>query len=142
MKKIKRNIYMSQFLEFKVDLDTFIEELKNRLEVNNKKVQELLKLENKTYATFVKPLQMMEEYLEHFFTPLSHINSVNNSEKTQEIYAESLPIITEYSTKLSQNIDIYKAYKEIDKNEKNSLNYEQNRVTRNHGPVGAPLVQR
>ena len=56
---------------------------------------------------------MMEEYLEQFFTPLSHINSVNNSDKTQKIYADSLPIITEYSTKLSQNINIYKAYKDI-----------------------------
>ena len=119
---------MSQFLEFKVDLDTFIQDLKNTLETNNKKVDQLLELRNKTYATFVKPLQMMDEYLEQFFTPLSHLNSVKNSDKTQEIYAESLPIITEYSTKLSQNIDIYKAYKEIDANEKNTLNYAQNRV--------------
>jgi oligopeptidase A len=70
----------------------------------------------------------MEKYLEQFFTPLSHINSVKNTDETQKIYAESLPIITEYSTKLSQNIDIYKAYKEIKKNEEESLNYEQNRV--------------
>ena len=119
---------MSEFLKFKVDLDTFIQELKNRLETNNKKVDQLLKLQNKTYNTFVKPLEMMDEYLEQFFTPLSHLNSVNNSDKTQDIYAESLPIITEYSTKLSQNIDIYKAYKEIEINEKSTLNYEQNRV--------------
>ena len=71
---------------------------------------------------------MMEEYLEHFFTPLSHLNSVSNTDETQKVYAESLPIITEYSTKLSQNIEIYKAYKEIHEREKESLNYEQNRV--------------
>ena len=119
---------MTQFLEFKIDLETFIKELKDRLQTNNEKVEILLAKENKTYANFVKPLQMMDEYLEHFFTPLSHLNSVNNTDKTQEVYSDSLPIITEYSTALSQNIEIYKAYKEIQNNEKDKLNYEQNRV--------------
>ena len=119
---------MSKFPEFKIDLDNFISDLNSRLKENNKRVEELLKTPKKTYANFVKPLLMMEEYLDQFFTPLSHINAVNNSDKTQEVYSESIPIITEYSTKLSQNLDIYNAYKEIYKNEKTSLNYEQNRV--------------
>lgn len=119
---------MSQFLEFRVDLDNFIENLTKKTEQNNKKIDELLQIKDKTFSNFVKPLEMMDEYLSQFFTPLSHLNSVNNSDKTQEIYAESLPIITEYSTKLSQNIEIYKAYKEIQKNEQTSLNQEQKRV--------------
>jgi oligopeptidase A len=119
---------MSEFLEFRVDLDNFIDDLNTRLKSNNNKIEELLKIEDKTYANFVKPLQMLEERLEIFFTPLSHLNSVNNSDETQKIYADSLPLITEYSTKLSQNLDIYNAYKEIQKNEKASLNFEQKRV--------------
>ena len=77
---------MSNFLEFKVDLENFINELNTRLKSNNEKIDELLKTENKTYANFVKPLQMLEERLELFFTPLSHLNSVNNSDETQKIY--------------------------------------------------------
>ena len=119
---------MSKFVSVEVDLHNFISNLNEKIKNNNIHVEKLLKIKNKTYQNFVKQMQMMDEYLEQFFTPLSHINSVKNSEKTQEIYAESLPIITEYSTKLSQNIDIYKAYKEIQANEKSSLNYEQNRV--------------
>ena len=119
---------MSKFLQFRCDLDTFIEELSSLLEQNNQDVHKLLKLQDKTYATFVKPMQMMEEKLEHFFTPLSHLNAVNNSEKTQEVYSASLPLITEYSTKLSQNLEIYNAYKEILEHELTKLNYEQIRV--------------
>ncbi|MCX6051842.1 MAG: M3 family metallopeptidase [Campylobacterales bacterium] len=119
---------MPRFLEFKIDLESFIEELSQRLEENTKKTEILLEIKEKTYANFVKPLEMMDEYLSQFFTPLTHINSVNNSELTQKVYTEFLPIITEYSTKLSQNIDIYKAYKEIQTKEKNSLNDEQKRV--------------
>jgi oligopeptidase A len=119
---------MSEFLKFKCDLDNFIQELQTILESNTNRVEELLQQTSKTYSSFVKPLQMMEEKLEHFFTPLSHLNAVNNSDETQEVYTQSLPIITEYSTKLSQNIEIYKAYKKIQINEKESLNYEQKRV--------------
>ena len=118
----------NEFLEFKVDLDSFIDELNKYIKSNNEMVDALLRVEYKTYANFVKPMQMMEEELELFFTPLSHLNSVNNSDETQKIYAESLPIITEYSTLLSQNIDIYNAYKEIEENEKDTLNFEQKRV--------------
>ena len=117
---------MSRFLEFKVDLESFIEELQKKVDTNSKKIEELLKIEDKTYANFVKVLELMGEDMEEFFTPLSHLNSVNNSEKTQDIYTKSLPIITEYSTKLSQNLDIYNAFKEIQKSEE--LNSEQKRV--------------
>ena len=119
---------MKEFLEFKVNLDTFVEDLQTRLQTNEKKVDTLLAQEEKTYANFVKPLQMMDEYLGHFFTPLSHINSVSNTNETQKVYSDSLPIITEYSTKISQNLDIYKAYKEIEAKEKEHLNFAQNRV--------------
>ena len=119
---------MSKFLEFRCDLENFIQELSTLLKQNNQKVKELLTQDRKTYASFVKPMQMMEEKLEHFFTPLSHLNAVENSEKTQEVYTESLPVITEYATQLSQNIDIYTAYKTIQAEEKESLNFEQLRV--------------
>lgn len=119
---------MKEFLEFTVGLDTFIEELQKKLTANEIKVQELLSQTRKTYLNFVKPLEMMDEYLEQFFTPLSHLNSVSNTDETQKVYSDSLPIITEYSTKLSQNLDIYKVYKEIQANENTSLNFTQNRV--------------
>ena len=117
---------MNKFLKFEVDLDNFIENLEKKIEKNNKKITELLNIKDKTFANFVKPLELMDEDLEEFFTPLSHLNSVNNDEKNQDIYTKSLPIITEYSTKLSQNLDIYKAFKLIEKED--DLNSEQKRV--------------
>jgi len=119
---------MSPFIKFECNLKTFIDILKAKLDENNKQIEILLKQENKTYASFVKKLQSMDDELEIFFTPLSHLNSVNNSDETQKVYSDALPIITEYSTKLSQNLEMYKAYKEILKNESSTLNYEQIRV--------------
>ena len=119
---------MSQFLQFECHLDTFIDTLNATIKQNNAGMEKSLKIEKKTYANFVKPMQMMEEKLELFFTPLSHLNAVNNSTTTQEVYSASLPIITEYSTQLSQNLEIYNAYKEILEKEQHTLSYEQVRV--------------
>ncbi|MBN2817271.1 MAG: M3 family metallopeptidase [Campylobacterales bacterium] len=119
---------MSQFREFQCNLETFIEDLQAIIAQNEQRVTQLLAIEEKSYANFARPLQMQEEAISHHFTPLSHLNAVNNSEATQKVYTESLPILTEYSTKISQNLDIYTAYKEIYTKEKASLNHEQNRV--------------
>ena len=103
------------FLDFTLNLDTVIDELKTILEKNESIIHKLLTIEHKTYANFVRPLSLLDERLSQFFTPLSHINSVKNSSKTQEIYTQALPIITTYSTRLSQNAEIYEAMKEISK---------------------------
>ena len=108
---------MSKFPPFECKLESFIDRLQQKIQNNYKTIEQLLTQEKKTFANFVKPLELMEEELEHLFTPLSHLNAVNNSKHTQEVYTGSLPIITEYSTKLSQDLRIYKAFKEIQKNE-------------------------
>ena len=105
------------FLDFDVNLDTAISELNTLLEKSKKEIDDLLLIEEKTYANFVKPFEMIDERLEWFFTPVSHLNSVSNSEKTQEVYADALPILTEYGTEVSQNEDIYKAFKQIKEDE-------------------------
>ena len=119
---------MQQFLKFDINLDSFISELQTMVQENEKTYEKLLTIKDKNYLNFVKPLEIMDNELEKFFTPLSHINSVSNTETTQEIYTQAIPIITNYSTKLSQNLEIYKAYKEIQKVQSSTLNFEQNRV--------------
>ncbi|MDD2358445.1 MAG: M3 family metallopeptidase [Thiovulaceae bacterium] len=119
-------MYKNKFLEFNINLDSFIGDLTLIIDKNNQKVNEILSIKEKTFVNFIKPFEMMDESLDKFFTPLSHINSVNNSEETQKIYAASLPILTEYSTAISQNIEIYKAIKIIFETE--TLNDEEKRV--------------
>ncbi len=116
------------FLDFNVNLDTAIDELTKLLERSKKEIDDLLHIEKKTYANFVKPFEMIDERLEWFFTPISHLNAVNNSEQTQKVYADALPILTEYGTEVSQNEAIYKAFKTIKQNEAENLNQEQNQV--------------
>jgi oligopeptidase A len=116
------------FLDFDVNLDTAISELTSLLEKSKKEIDALIDIEHKSYENFVKPFEMIDERIGWFFTPVSHLNSVSNSEETQAVYAEALPLLTEYGTEVSQNEDIYKAFKEIKTTQGASLNKEQNQV--------------
>ena len=110
------------FIDFNTDeFEKRVEQLDTMLKSNKEKIEELLKKENKTYESFVRPFTMLDEKLEQFFTPISHLNSVNNSELTQKIYSESLPLLSIYSTEIGQDERLYNAFKEIHSSEYNAL---------------------
>ena len=118
----------SPFLPFEIELESFVDSLKKRLETNRELIRELLEIDEKHYANFVKPFEMMDERLDHFFTPMSHLHSVNNSDQTQEVYTAALPLLTAYGTEIGQNLKIYNAFKTIKAHEYDLLNPEQQRV--------------
>ena len=117
-----------EFVYSDENLDQLKEEVLNQIEENKKTVEELLKIENKTYNNFVKPYQIIHVKLGALFSPISHLNYVKNSKKTQEVYSSLLPVITEYYTNLGQDERLYRAFKEIYQKEKSSLNQEQKKV--------------
>lgn len=119
---------MHPFADFKLNVETFISDLNILIEINRKTISTLLAIPEKTYANFVRPFDLMEEALELLFTPLSHINAVKNSEISQKVYADALPILTDYSTFIGQNLDIYEAFKAVKVNEYDHLNLEQRRI--------------
>jgi oligopeptidase A len=119
---------MQPFSDFKLNLETFLSDLNTLIEKNHQTIAELLAIPEKNYMNFVRPFDFMEEEMELLFTPLSHINAVNNSEISQKVYADALPILTDYSTFIGQNLAIYDAFKTIKSNEYDTLNPEQCRI--------------
>jgi len=119
------------FKEFELTNENLQEHKRKVLQIierNKKEIESLLTIEKKSYKNFVTPYQELSFELEFYFTPISHLNYVNNTTQTEEVYNELLPVLTEYSTELSQNEELYSAFKEIQKNEKDSLNEQQNKV--------------
>ena len=110
------------------NLDQHKEKILKQIQENKQKINKLLKQDKKTYSNFVKPYQLMHVKLSFLFSPLSNLNYVKNSPKTQEIYSSLLPVLTEYYTQLGQDERIYRVFKEIYKNEKDYLNQEQKKV--------------
>ncbi len=117
------------FLTFKTEnLEKQKQDVIKQIEQNKKRIKELLSIKEKTFMNFVRPYQMLQERLNWVFKPIAHLNYVKNSELTQKVYTELLPIITEYYTNLGQNEELYRAFKEIYEKEKDFLTQPQKRV--------------
>ena len=119
---------MNPFTDFTLNLETFIADLNALIQNNHKSIDTLLSIGDKTYDNFIRPFDFMEEDIELLFTPLSHINAVKNTEETQKVYADTLPMLTDYSNFIGQNLAIYDAFKQIKANEYDTLNIEQQRI--------------
>jgi oligopeptidase A len=96
------------FVDFDVgELKSFPERLDELLKKHKDSVEEILRIESNSYDETLKRLDDLENERELFFTPLSHLNSVLNSEESQKAYEESLPILSRFETYLGQNRELY-----------------------------------
>ncbi|MEA3352592.1 MAG: M3 family metallopeptidase [Campylobacterota bacterium] len=120
------------FKEFNLDnFENSKSQLENIINTNKSELKRILDIEDKTYNNFVVPYQKMAEELDWFCTPIFHIDSVKNSETTQKVYNECLPLISVYSSQLSSNEKVYSSFKDIQYKYNSSLNKEQKKVIEN-----------
>ncbi len=101
------------FIEFNVDnLKDFPKELENLLQKQQNSI-DLIAKEATNYKESIKVLEDLDEELETFFTPLSHLNSVLNSKETQKAYEESLPLLSNFSSYVSTHKQLYEKIKSL-----------------------------
>ena len=102
------------FQEFKIDnLEQFPKELANLLDQQREIIDSVTKSDDIDYIKVLKPLQDLDEELGLFFTPLSHLNSVMNSDETQKAYEASLPLLSKFSSEIAQNEALFKKIEAI-----------------------------
>ena len=96
-------------------------------------VEQLLQ-ENSQYSwdNLVEPLDAMDDRISRAWSPVSHMNSVVNSEALRETYNECLPVLSEYGTEMGQHEGLYRAYRQIaDGEEYQRLDMAQKKVIDN-----------
>jgi oligopeptidase A len=120
------------FIEFD---NNCLEDTKDRLEVllnqSRAEIKELIKIENKSYDNFVKPYQSISQNIHNYLTPIFHLDSVNNSELTQKVYSECLPLISQYDSEIGQMEELYSAFIDIQDKLNSSLSDIQKKVIQN-----------
>lgn len=120
------------FKEFDVsNIENAHIDLEELLSQNRQELKQLLAIKNTTYDNFVKPYQLIQERVGEYITPIFHLDSVKNSQLTQEIYGKCLPLLSEYDSEISQNVELYNSLKDIQLKYKKSLNDIQNKVLDN-----------
>jgi oligopeptidase A len=94
-----------QFREFKIEnLEEFPKDLEKLLKRQLQEIEDISTSSKKNnYQDVLKSMQDLENELDIFFTPLSHLNSVNNSNETKKAYEKSLPQLSKFHSQIVQN---------------------------------------
>lgn len=99
------------FSEIKPDQ---IEAQVQRLIVNCKStVEEKLMQSHFTWDNLIAPIDEVEDQLDKYWSPVSHMNSVVSSDELRNAHDSCLPILSEYSTWVGQNKTLFDAYVQI-----------------------------
>jgi len=103
------------------------------LEKSRQQVKALLD-DNEEYSwdNLIKPLEKISENISRIWSPISHMNSVVNSDKLRDAYNACLPKISEYSTEMGQNEALFNAYRQIQEGDYfSSLDFAQQKIIEN-----------
>lgn len=85
-----------------------------------------------TWENLVEKFEDREDRLTKAWSPVGHLNAVMNSEALREAYTKGIQLLTEYSTEVSQNETLFRAYEAILKSDEfNSLSIAQKKTITN-----------
>ncbi len=94
--------------------------------------QHLQATQHYTWENLIEPLENVEDKLNKAWSPVSHMNSVVNSDELRDAYNACLPKLSAYSTEMGQNEALFKAYRFIEgSDEFASLDIAQQKIIRN-----------
>jgi oligopeptidase A len=83
------------------------------LDDNLSAIKALSQQPNPSWNNLAAKLEEYDDQLSKAFSPVSHLNSVCNSDELRDAYNACLPKLSAYSTELGQNKDLQQAYQAI-----------------------------
>lgn len=85
-----------------------------------------------TWESLVLPMEELDASIDRVWSPVSHLNSVMNSDELRVAYNACLPKLSEFGTELGQNEALFNAYKQLAESEHyNQLDVAQKKVIDN-----------
>ena len=84
------------------------------IERNKQRIDELLaSLDHYTWDNLLAPIEELEDELARAWSPVSHLNSVRNTDEMREAYNACLPLLSDYGTWMGQHEALCAAYQQI-----------------------------
>ena len=108
------------------EFPVLLEKLESDFNDIETKFSSLIINKNVDWENVMNPLNKINEELRWSWGVISHLNSVNNSEKLRDVYAKLLPDVINLGNKFGQSKIIYKALKIL--RETNNLDLTRNRI--------------
>ena len=89
-------------------------------------------LDTPSWQSLVMPMEAIDARIQAVWSPVSHMNSVVNTEALRQAYHACLPKLSKFSTELGQNTALYRAYQQLaESDEYQHLDSAQQRVIDN-----------
>ena len=95
-------------------------------------VDELTEIADPDWDSLMMPLEALEERLGRVWGPVSHLNSVCDSEELRPVYQQGVAKMTEWSSELGQNEALYAAIRKVSERDDFSQLSEERRQVINH----------
>lgn len=80
---------------------------------NRASIEQLQQQDQPTWDSLVQALSEQEDRLSQMWSPVSHMNSVVNSDELREAYNACLPKLSQYGTEIGQNEALCNSYKAL-----------------------------
>lgn len=104
-----------------IDIAQFPTKLDAMLKKNLAEIEHLCQQKSANWQSLMQPLERMENDLERFWSPFSHLHAVMNSPTHREAYQACLPMLSAYESAIGQNEALYKTMKSITPAELNDV---------------------
>ena len=96
-----------------IDTKNILSELNHLIESARSLLQEAIKKKAFTFDSLAALREEVEDNIDNFWSPISHLQAVCNEEALRKVYAEGLLEITKFHTEMDQDPDLFLAYEEI-----------------------------
>ncbi len=103
--------------DFTIDHSRVVADLKKLLNDNRQKLASYLENPQPTWETLIAPLDDLDDRLNQFWAPISHLNAVSNNDKLRVAYNSCLPLLSNYAAEIGQNKQLFAAYQLIKESE-------------------------
>lgn len=98
-----------------IDINTIVSDLQACIEHADGTLAQLENIEHVNWQNFALPVQALQAQIEDFFSPISHLNAVANSDELREAYQQCTEILTAFSSRFGQNEKLFKQYQQLEK---------------------------
>jgi oligopeptidase A len=99
-----------------IDPNSIEPTIRENLQTNRQKINTLLSQPKPyTWANLMQPLEALNDELNKTWSPIAHLHSVMESDALRKAYNDTLPLLTEYHTELSQNETLFAAISDVAK---------------------------
>lgn len=107
--------------------------LEHAIKACHQAIEDIVAVEGEyTWENLVLPLEEKDDLLERMWSPVSHLNMVQNSDELREVYEQCLPLLSQYETHCGQHEGLYKAYKSFSESPAyEALDFERKKVVDN-----------